>query len=655
MSQLSEDDSSSDSSSNEFLVPPNKIDLSSSFFTETKKAAAAKPKPKRTRIVAKQPSSSDESDLDDLNEDDNVSSAELLAQVLKNLENSKNPGYVANATGLSSGSSTSKAGEHAESKGEVDLSKQISDLLLQGESATTLAKEEDDEDQEERKDEDLKKEHAIPEKGVQIHLPGQNFLLDKKKKKQRDLQQVLKNKINQRLRKTQVFVHKVGLLCGLAHGFFLNGLVNDPDLLGTALSLLSPNNYPKGRADLKYLEKFTKWFGGMFKIFEEHKPVVYNKEVLLQRISERKIYNYVELVLLYAATVRGMGLNCRLVISLQPPPLKPRPDQLFKIPEEKDNVADAKSVKKEKVSGNGKGGKSGKATKSVKEEKEDTEEAIGKSKAGKAAAKAPQAKGKAGRGKSKAREPSVSPTKVEPQNSREAWNSEAKKRAAALLKGKTAGADLSKTKASESVAESESTGRSTRRSTRNVVQEKPKSDGSDDEEDKSNMTIARKLRARGKKDEKEETSKADTSKSKSVAKSKSKTTELSKKRKLSSSVSSFEESSEEEDNFSTDDEYAEMKPKKRVAAKTNTTSKNQTIASKLVSKPSNSRKLLSSDDENESVVKNAHNVWIEVYLESEESWISVSIMDQKIHCVSEIFVSIESMKHVELTIYTMNC
>ena len=34
------------------------------------------------------------------------------------------------------------------------------------------------------------------------------------------------------------------------------------------------------------------------------------------------------------------------------------------------------------------------------------------------------------------------------------------------------------------------------------------------------------------------------------------------------------------------------------------------------------------------------NVWIEVYVESEQSWICVNVVDQKINCISEIYVSL---------------
>ncbi|KAH0552003.1 hypothetical protein KQX54_004093 [Cotesia glomerata] len=50
------------------------------------------------------------------------------------------------------------------------------------------------------------------------------------------------------------------------------------------------------------------------------------------------------------------------------------------------------------------------------------------------------------------------------------------------------------------------------------------------------------------------------------------------------------------------------------------------------------RKVLSSDDEEDIVdVRDSRYLWAEVYVEDEESWISVSVPDNKVHCVAEIF------------------
>ena len=599
MSQLSDDESSD--SSNEFLVPADKIDLDSSFFKQPVK----KPNPKKTPVVQRQ-ISSDDSD-DDLEHDNDVSSSELLAQVLKNLENAKNP--FSKAETIQPQASTSTVPNTGLEDSKNDLSKEISDLLLQGESETTLAKEDNYEDANKNSKEEAKVKYDIPQEGVQIHLPGSNILYDRKKKKQQDLQKLLQNKINQRIRSSQLFTHKVGLLCWLAHGFRLNKIANDPDLLAITLSLVSPNNYPNGRTDLNYLERFTKWFSSLFKICEEHREVVYNKDLLIERLQNRKIYNYVELILLYIATLRGMGFNCRLVISLQPPPLKPKPDQLFKVPKPEEN-SDLKQIKEE-------------VNEKVKKEKNSAKKSKGKV--------APSRGKKTGKAKSKSEEQSDSPSKVVPGNSREAeklTNIEAKKKAAAILKGKIISEsklDKSGTKMDKNDQEKDIQKMNSNNSKKavNIV-------------DESNTSIARKLRVRIQNSQSEKT-KAEDSKNTKRSKTKSKTDMPPAERKhLSSSSENFSEESD----FSTDDEYIDIKPKKRTINKSNQRRSN---SSKLTKSTNKERKLLSSDEEDKNVIKNAYNVWVEVFVESEESWISVSVLDHKIHCVSEIYVSLRTI------------
>ena len=107
------------------------------------------------------------------------------------------------------------------------------------------------------------------------------------------------NKKYQKIRSSQLLTHKVALLCWLDHGFRLYKIANVPDLLAVALSFVSPSNYPNGRTDLRYLERFTKLFSSLFKICEEHEEVFYNKDLLTERFQNRKIYNYVELILLF--------------------------------------------------------------------------------------------------------------------------------------------------------------------------------------------------------------------------------------------------------------------------------------------------------------------------------------------------------------------
>lgn len=559
MSQLSDDESSD--SSDDFLVPAEKIDLDSTFF----KTSSIKNSSKSTPEI--QPSSDDsDDDLDYSN--DNVSSAELLAQVLKNFENAKAQTSIVNNNQPGTSADQAPLANQAD-----DLSKEIHDLLLQGESQTKPSNK-DSGNKTEHKDveTEVKSNYTIPETGIQIHLPGQNLLLDKKKKKQRDLQKLLQNKINQRIRTTQVFVHKVGLLTWLSHGFFLNKLANDAELLAIALSLVSSNNYPKGRPDLKYIEQFTKWFSGKFLICEKHKEETFSKDSLLQRVSEKKIYNYVELVLLYIATVRGMGINCRLVISLQPPRLKPRSDELLKIPDSEDKK-DEKSKPAKKT-----------AAKRTSKKSVDNK-------------------------KSSSKEKSVSPTKIIPENSRDVVKLQAKNKAAAILKK------------SKNVGESKAD---------NIKQE-----DANCSDDKKNLSIAGKLSLSIFKRSETKKKIPPISSDDKNDKSSSNKTDKSNNEKTENSENVGEISDDESD-FSTDDDFVDKKPKKNTPKPIE---QNKPTTSKAVTKKYNNRKLLSSDEEDINTLKNTYNVWVEIYLESEESWISVDVVDRKIHCSSELHVS----------------
>ncbi|KAJ8676658.1 hypothetical protein QAD02_012445 [Eretmocerus hayati] len=590
MSQLSDDESSD--SSNEYLVPADKIDLNSSFFSSTAK-----------KVVSKNAQSQNLEDSDedfDCYDEENVSSAELLSQVLKNLENAKSSTYGASDSQQESSTSLRAAqNDPLVGSKEDQLAKEINDLLYQGESAASLAKHEKDDGSEDESRPEHQKNYVIPQEGVKVHLPGENLVFDKKKKKQQDLQKVLQNKINQRIRKTQVYVHKVGLLTCLAHGFYLNKVANDPELLGIALSLVSPSDYPSEKPDIKYLQKFTRWFGGIFKIFNEHKTTRFSSDSLLQCLSEKKIHNYVELCLLYVATVRGMGIPCRIVISLQPPPLKPTQEQLFKVPNDESNSSGQKMAKSSETK---------KSRKSIN--------------------KAPAKKGKGSRKKT------LSPEKPVPTNSREALktaNSEARKKAAAILKEKFSPSSPSKCiknrAPKESMPNTSSAISSITSNSSSPIKTKTDfcSDHESIEED-HNLSIAEKLSLKLKRK-----GNAPSSKDKLVCKNEK--TELSKKRKhrASSGDGSSDESDESE--FSTDDEFVKKKPKIRPID----TSKTKSAISKFAYTSKNHRKVLSSDDENPKPNKQVYNLWVEVYLESEKSWISVNVMDQRVHCVADIY------------------
>ncbi|XP_015599337.1 DNA repair protein complementing XP-C cells homolog [Cephus cinctus] len=329
---MNSDDESS-SSSNEFLVSADKINFNSSFFD--------KPKPNlKTESVVTSVDSEDE--FEDVN---NTNSAEVITQTLKNLENWEKHEIAARQQ---EGNDTKKEDENKKAISRSSLlSKEIEDLLLLGETPVTLSnyKVEHD-DTGSNTDADMEESEAqqasdyiIPEGGVTITLPGNNIMFNRKKRNRRDLETLLKNRMNQQLRTNQLLIHKVGLLCWLSHGFHLNQLINAPDILSAAAAKVSSSSYPKGRLDLAYLEKFTGWFCKSFILMNNNDALITN-ESLLSAIKNKKVADYKELGLLFVATLRGIGINCRLVLNLCAPPLKVNRDQLFQTKQEPSSSKD---------------------------------------------------------------------------------------------------------------------------------------------------------------------------------------------------------------------------------------------------------------------------------------------------------------------------
>ncbi|XP_025908378.1 DNA repair protein complementing XP-C cells isoform X3 [Nothoprocta perdicaria] len=120
--------------------------------------------------------------------------------------------------------------------------------------------------------------------------------------------------------------HKVHLLCLLANGFYRNRICNQPDLLAIGLSVI-PTHFtkvPAGQVDLPRLSNLVKWFVGTFTVNDE---LSVEKGEPLQATLERRFAIYAardneELVHIFLIILRALQLLCRLVLSLQPIPLK---------------------------------------------------------------------------------------------------------------------------------------------------------------------------------------------------------------------------------------------------------------------------------------------------------------------------------------------
>lgn len=565
MNGLSEDDSDS---SNEYLIDPNKINLNSNFFTKKKSNVGI--------TINKDDTENESTDNEEFENVTHLDNIELFTQVLKNLENSQK--LELNNKNTEKEQShlnylTKKNEEEIQKVKEVKItsSNEINELLLQGESNVSLSCKNTTENiAKNEEDAESSNEYTIPKDGVKIILPNTNLIINKRKKGKQDLKAILRK----RLKESQILIEKVGLLCWLAYGFYLNRQINLPEILTGVLSLISESNYPKNRIDLSYLEKFTRWFKHIF-IFESvesNADKKIDKETLLKIVKEKKISNYKELVLLYIATLRALGLNCRLVISLCPPHRIFSNSPLFK-----------SDVKNEEI-------KSKNISNKIKQENSK---------------------------KKKGKKESSDKTNVV-QNSPEAKknkNAESRKRAAEILQNNN------KKSKFDTNQDFKIKNKSIQKLNSKITEKKDELKLVENEKNISNL---KQLRSR-----KIHINSKDNEKNKEI-----KSTDSISKTDGTKSKYYIKESS-------TDSE-TEFQPKiKRITRKSlNNTNKKEASQSSLNIKKNN-RKLISSDSEDEEInnTRNRQDIWAEIYLDSEESWICVNIMDEKIHCITEIYVN----------------
>uniref|UniRef100_A0A673BNJ4 Xeroderma pigmentosum, complementation group C n=1 Tax=Sphaeramia orbicularis TaxID=375764 RepID=A0A673BNJ4_9TELE len=183
--------------------------------------------------------------------------------------------------------------EEEEEKGAESDDGDFSEVTTAAQAPVKKKEEEEEEDSEEDEDdweevEELAEplgpvepsEPVLPSQPVQIEIETPE--VRKRRKRQAEFENYLRRMMNRYKKDLLVDTHKVHLLCLIANGRFRNRLCCEPDLLAVALSLLPPHfsTVAKDRIDQNYLSGLLKW---------------------------------------------SLQLFCRLVLSLQPIPLKPPP------------------------------------------------------------------------------------------------------------------------------------------------------------------------------------------------------------------------------------------------------------------------------------------------------------------------------------------
>lgn len=173
--------------------------------------------------------------------------------------------------------------------------------------------------------------NIIPKDGIQVtvELPGVM-----RKKKGVDLMASIKRRLNRVRKENQVLVHKVHLLCWIAHGNYINKALNNQIILSMALSLVPSELCPSNKkpVNLKYLEKVVMWYQDAIKNIE--KPVsekISLLELIKLQISSKRTFNKEMLVYIFVCILRSLGIECRLVLSFQVAPLRPPENELHSL------------------------------------------------------------------------------------------------------------------------------------------------------------------------------------------------------------------------------------------------------------------------------------------------------------------------------------
>ncbi|PSN56147.1 hypothetical protein C0J52_03340 [Blattella germanica] len=526
--------------------------------------------------------------------------------------------------------------------------------------------------------------HSIPESGVEITLQMPE-VYRKRRKKEFDMESHLRRRLNRVKRELQVLIHKVNLLCWIAHGRYVNAILNSEVLLGISLSLIpSQHCCPPKHTNLDYLEQIAKWFVKTVNVKDTVGETSSESlcESLQNQFQSRMANSVRDLVLMFICLLRALGIKTRLILSLQPVPLKPSKEELCTAAGKPRGRRPSKAVNdiKEEVELKpdleNSESLSGSGTLSVKEENEMQKDSQNSSKGKKKQQKKFFADVKA--------RPSTSNKKAETSKSRTLKNSTNKeevglsdekmdklkrtlrqrKEITNKYKDASSGSDdeIERTNKSEkNVQNPTTTGIKSKRNSKSQPGSSPKENKTEDTSSSSNKKSQPK---RSSKETVKSIENNDTPKVQSARGRKSvEGSESSKKQLIKSSSSPGENKSSaqqgkkrrslKKDHDSDSDfepaSLTQKKSKNTKEQKTDTTDsesefepKKTPIRRKSSSGKPFDRRVLSSDSassgdgKTKKKVRKGYDVWTEVFLEEEERWISVDVATAKLLCVEEL-------------------
>ncbi|XP_065207496.1 DNA repair protein complementing XP-C cells homolog [Planococcus citri] len=547
---------------------------------------------------------------------------------------------------------TAKSEPKTENKADLE----VFELLAMGEDTDMSAT-----DIKESVSQSSQENYEIP-KQVEVLLDAPAL----KKKKQTDLEMTLRRRLNFIRRENQVYVHKVSILCWIAHGMHVNSILNSPELLSLALSLL-PNDkcYPAKRMDMDYLGKLIDWFVKKIKLKKE--PVDDRKTQLSvsleSQLQKMEAENKNDLCFMFICIIRALGIKCRLIVNLNVVPIKPTSDQLLPITAKKDAATPTstkKMLEKENSAKSSKTNAKPKAETSKTSSKDTKQRSRSENKSEKSKEKetpksshseskrSSQSKSEKSdkkdtitkeersshfqSEKSKDSSSSKNISKEKPKTTSE--KSDEKSSQATKRSSRSQSAKSSESKSSKNGPHNEST--STESSKQNTEKEpvrrsaRSKSSSSKDqskyfEEEKStrkseritNSSYFAKDAEDSKASKSKESSKSNKSKDSKKSTSKSKSSKKIDPENLVEEMSTSDDSEEDD----TDATFVPTKKKKKIDRRVLSSEEDVTVEEK-------------SETKNK---RNKLNYWLEVFLEAEEQWTSVDIANKSYHCTQQLF------------------
>uniref|UniRef100_A0A182LVG0 Rad4 beta-hairpin domain-containing protein n=1 Tax=Anopheles culicifacies TaxID=139723 RepID=A0A182LVG0_9DIPT len=185
---------------------------------------------------------------------------------------------------------------------------------------------------------------------VQITLKPEVAAQKKKKCAEFDVEACIKRMINREKRDAQLVLHKVTVIMGIAHGNFTNSVLNSASLLAIGNKLIpSERCYPKGCTNISYFQQIMQYYREIVDLKDRRmfvnswKKLTLEKSLRLQLLSQMANCKR-DYILLFIILLRSIGVQCRMVTSLQVvPKVLPNSDLLKVIPS-KEKLSTKKTV-----------------------------------------------------------------------------------------------------------------------------------------------------------------------------------------------------------------------------------------------------------------------------------------------------------------------